>query len=215
MIDDEPQPGAQPDGPTPSRVCSRCSTVSQTTGDFCPQCGKSYLRRSIRWSGWSKRVRIVVAAAVAIVILGGGGTAVALKVSADRAEDRRQADAARKAEEQRQAAAERERQAQEEAEAAEEYERDVRKLRAELVRSLRKSITEDARKRVNEGYLEGPIISTSCENSDGNERDLDAENGAYECLAANIKRDDGQVEGYRFSGRVDYEDGSYTWRLGS
>lgn len=153
-----------------------------------------------------------------MVVLGGGGTATALKVSADRAEERRQAEADRRATEQRQAAAERERQAQEEAdveaEAAAEIERISRKMRTELVHSLRKSITADARKRVGEGYLEGPILSTSCENSDGNETDLDAENGAYECLAANIKHDDGQVEGYRFTGRVDYEGGSYTWRLG-
>lgn len=160
-------------------------------------------------------MRIVVVAAIAIVVLGGGGTAVALKVSADRAEDRRKAEAAQKAEEQRNAAAARERQQREREEADERYEREVRKYRTALVRELRKSITKDAKERVRDGYLEGPILSTSCENSDGKELDLDAENGAYECLAAVIKRDDGQVEGYRFSGRVDYEDGSHTWRVGS
>lgn len=33
------------DAPAPERVCRRCSTVATTTGDFCPHCGASYVRR--------------------------------------------------------------------------------------------------------------------------------------------------------------------------
>lgn len=161
------------------------------------------------WGGWSKRVRIVVVAAVAIVVLGGGGTAVALKVSADRAEDRRQEQIAHEAEQRRAAAAERER---EQAEADEQYEREVRTYRTNLVRELRKSVTAYARKLVKDGYLSGPIFSTSCENSDGKETDLEAENGAYECLTVHTKHKNGEVQGYAFKGRVNYEDGSHTWR---
>lgn len=164
------------------------------------------------WGGWSKRVRIVVVAALAIVVLGGGGTAVALKVSADRAEDRRQQQIARKAEEQRAAAAARERERREQAQADEQYEREVRTYRTNLVRELRKSVTAYARKMVREGYLSGPIFSTACENSDGKETDLEAENGAYECLTVHTKHENGEVQGYAFKGRVNYEDGSHTWR---
>ncbi len=220
MSTDRPDPDPTPtSADAPPRACRKCAAVSSTSGTFCPQCGTAYeRRRRLNWRARSKRTRIIVVATLAVILVGGGGTATALKVSADRAEQRRVEAAERQAAEQRRAVAEREREAQEAAEAEAEaqaaMEKVSRDLRRDLVHGLRKSITADARKRVDEGYLDGPIYSTSCENSDGNEPDLDAENGAYECLAVNEKHDGGQVRGYRFTGRVDYEEGSYTWRLG-
>lgn len=166
MTNDSPDVDATPDQPeaTP-RACRKCSTVSETSGAFCLQCGTAYQRgRRLNWRGWSKRTRIIVVTALAVLLVGGGGTATVLKVSADRAEQRRQEAAERRAEEQRQAAAALERQAEEEAaaeaEAQAEIERTSWELRRDLVRSLRKSVTADARKRVNEGGLGGCTVNS-------------------------------------------------------
>ncbi|MGE4427517.1 MAG: hypothetical protein AB7G37_13790 [Solirubrobacteraceae bacterium] len=92
-------------------------------------------------------------------------------------------------------------------------ERLERDQRRSTVRQLRQSITKDARGRVSDGFLDGPIRSTSCQNTDGHERDLDSDTAAYDCIAV-TERIGTQEEGYRFSATVDFEKGSYTWRLG-
>jgi hypothetical protein len=208
--------GAQ-DAPTDApatRVCRRCSTQATTSGAFCPHCGAAYERRRRGPRSWTRRTRRVVAVLGVVLLLGGAGGGVALKLAADqRAEDRERAAQQRRDRDAAEAAA-RARAAREEADAQEASDRFERSLRRSTVRDLRRSITKDARERVSEGVLDGPILSTSCENLDGNEEALDEDAGTYDCMAVTEKLSGGRSRGYRFSARVDYEEHSYTWRLG-
>lgn len=84
MTTDRPSPDATQTGTdAPPRACRKCATVSETSGDFCPQCGTAYERRRRGWRTRSKRTGIVAVVALAVVVLGGGGIATGLKVSAD------------------------------------------------------------------------------------------------------------------------------------
>jgi hypothetical protein len=81
-----------------------------------------------------------------------------------------------------QAAADRAESAARRAQAAEDTA--SRSIRRALVNDLRKSITKDARSRVADGYLDGPIYGTQCDPvGGGNASILDARTGRYSCLA--------------------------------
>ncbi|MDO9406774.1 hypothetical protein [Patulibacter sp.] len=203
--------------PAPDRLCRKCSTVSATTGEFCPHCGASYVRRG-RLGRISRRTRGVVAAFVVLVLLAGGGTALVLQKQADDRMERRERAQRNLERIEAQARKRREDAAASKAAAAEdaaaEEVRLQRRLRTLTVRDLRKSVTKDARARAAEGLLEDRARSTDCENTDGNEDDLDETSAAYSCIAVTDVDADGSSRGYRFSARVDFEAGSYTWQLG-
>src|SRR3954447_849552 len=189
------------------RVCPKCSVQERTTGDFCPHCGARYERRRRRLG---KRTKIAIAVVLGACLLSGAGVGVALKIRHD---DRVAAHAA--AEKKRRAAeaqAQRQRQ-QEQAETA-RLERDSRD---ELVKSLQDSITKDAKKDVNNGLLDGPILRSSCSAAgDAGDpmSDLTVTSASYECLAVTKDNADLSSSGYRFSANVNFDDGSYTWHLG-
>lgn len=200
-------------GEVPIKVCPHCSVQSQTEGQYCPHCGASYVHGR---KGLAKRTKIILAAVLGALVLAGAGVAIAQKVSHDNqvAEDKRRADAAAKA------AAEQRKQeeaaAQAEADAQARRDKAERAIRALAVRGMRKSITKDAKKRVAEGVLDGPIYGTQCNPvGGGSEDNLEAKTTKYECLAIQTKHSDGTVEGWRFSATMNWDDGSYTWRLGS
>ncbi len=69
--------------PPPVRVCRTCSVQSQTVGDFCPHCGKSYLHARRMPSR-----RALTIAGVALLLVAGAVTGIAVKVSHDRSEER-------------------------------------------------------------------------------------------------------------------------------
>lgn len=123
----------------PTRVCSKCSVQSVSPGNFCPNCGRSYVR-----TGISKRTRVAVGAIVIAVVLGAGATAAVAKVrhnhavkAAQAAADTRAAERAR-AEAKAKHAAARKRAAKRAADNAE------RRDRHAAVRQMQQSITKDA-----------------------------------------------------------------------
>lgn len=202
-----------PSSPVPIKVCGKCSVQTRTSGDFCPHCGHSYVARS---RGISKRVLGVVAAVVLVLALAGGG--FALKMRSDEAEQREAAAAERaeaaaekkQAEEEAAEAADQERRVQQAAERAERAER------KSIITQMQASITKDAKKRVADGELEGPIFYTSCDPlGGGSVDDLTALTTTFECLAVNEKLGGGQVRGWVFSSTVNWDEGSWSWRLGS
>lgn len=195
----------QPAEPAPMRVCKRCSTQARTTSDTCPYCDASYVRRRRRPS---KRVAIAL---IGVLVLGGATAGVVAKQRHDdQVAKEKAADAA--AEKQRLAE---EKAAKEEAEAQAELEKLERELRESSINSMRKSITKDARARVAEGLLDGPIYGTQCDRVGGGAiDDLDTKTTRFECLAINEKKSGGMVEGYRFTATMNWDKGSYQWRLG-
>jgi hypothetical protein len=70
------------------KVCPNCSVQERTTGNFCPHCGSSYLRKRTpeaarRAGGLTKRAKIIGGVALAVVVLGGAGAGAALKINHD------------------------------------------------------------------------------------------------------------------------------------
>ena len=84
-----------------------------------------------------------------------------------------------------------------------------------VLTSIDRPIIKDAKRRVTEGHLDGPIYGTQCNPvGGGSVSNLDAKTTKFECLAVTTKNDDGTVEGYRFSATMNWDEGSWTWRLG-
>jgi hypothetical protein len=78
------------------------------------------------------------------------------------------------------------------------------------VTQLQRSVTKDARKSVDAGVLDGPILNTQCTPlGGGSTDDLTALTGTFECLAVDKKNNDGTVEGYAYSSTVNWTDNSY------
>lgn len=205
--------GETPHG-DPTRVCPKCSTQTVTSGQYCPHCGASFIRR--RRLG--RRGVLVISIGAAILLLGGGGTATALKIRNDNAAETRRergaAATARAARERREkaAAAERARQEREEQQRAlDELELEGRK---ELEKALQKAVTKDAREKVSDGLLDGPILRTSCDPVGGGRDDLSSRTGKYECLAITETDADGTSRGYSFHATINYKEFTYSWGLG-
>ncbi|MQW75307.1 DUF2510 domain-containing protein [Nocardioides sp. dk4132] len=197
----------------PTKVCPKCSVQTHTSGDFCPHCGARYVRRRRPELG-RKAIIGIVAAAVVLLGIGGG---IVWKVQHDR-EQERNAEAAALEAERETAAREREEKAEAEREAAEEaaaLETAERAVRTSIIKQMQQSITKDAKEKVSEGVLEGPIYYTNCDPlGGGSVDDLTALTTTFECLAVNEKLDGGQVRGWVFSSTVNWDEGSWSWHLG-
>lgn len=217
---DAPTPPTTSDAESPpAKVCPACSVIEHTRGAFCPHCGTPY-DRTRRRRRPSRRVTLVVLAL--LVLLAGGGVATAMIVQHDndvKAQHAREARARRQAQERHRAAlaqAAADRAADAARRAREAKDDGERQIRRSLVNELRKAITKDARGRVSDGLLEGPIYGTQCDPiGGGNASNLDAHTGRYSCLAYNTKNDDGTIEGYGFSATVNFDKFTYQWHLGN
>lgn len=195
-----------------TKVCPKCSVQSLTVGGYCPSCGAAYVSRR-RLANVDKRI-VLIAIAVLIAVIAGIGITVniqhanqvnaeqAAAASAAEAENKRQDEATRAA-----AAATAAKQA------ADASKRTQRKL---IVTSLEDSVLKDAQSGVTKGVLEGPITRASCTPlGGGSSDDLTAITGTFQCIAVNKTDPDGSSSGYRFSATVNWNDGSYSWHLGS
>ena len=94
--------------------------------------------------------------------------------------------------------------------------------RAELMRDLSASIVADARRRVRQGAIEGPILRVECEpyprsvDAVGADTDLGRRRGRYSCIAvtAEFERSEqsiGGVVGHQYRAKVDFESGRYAY----
>lgn len=227
-----PDPDLEPASPVPAsadgtgdfiqipvRVCSRCSVQSKTSGNFCPNCGASYIARA----GWLRSHKRFVLIVVGLLIVAGAGTGIVLGVqhadqvkaeqaAADEAK-RKESDAAAEAKKRESDAAKAAASAAAAKEAADAAKRTVRK---EIVTALEDSVLKDAQSRVTEGVLTGPVSLASCTAlGGGSTDDLTAITGTFECIAVNKTNADGSQSGYRFSATVNWDKASYTWHLGS
>jgi hypothetical protein len=215
-----PDSTSAPSVGVPTRICPNCSAAEQVAGQFCPHCGASYVRNPGRLHRISRRAKLVTVSTLLLVLLGGGASAMALQHRNDAQASKREHARQAKVDAQRAARqlAETVRRAAAESAAREQEAQDrlTRSARRSLVEDLRKAITKDARERVTQSVLDGPIYGTQCDPvGGGNVSNLDATTGRYDCLAYNVKHDDGTIEGYRFSATINYDKFSYTWHLGS
>ena len=92
----------------------------------------------------------------------------------------------------------------------------TRTERQSAVTEMEASILKDAKARVKSQTLTGPILSATCTPlGGGSGDDLTALTGTFECIAVNKKNADGSSEGYRFASTINWNEGRYTWHLGS
>jgi hypothetical protein len=201
---------AEPADVVTTKVCPKCSVQETTAGEFCPHCGARYAKKRR-----SKRTKVTALAALGALVLAGGATAAVLKVSSDDAaqqkrDERHQAEVA--AEAAQAAQAKREAQAKEVAdhEAAAQRKLD-RQLSSIIVHEMEKRITKDAKKDVDLGVLEGPILGTDCSPAAGGGTKSAT---PYDCMAITTRNDDGTIQGYNFSATANMKNGSFTWKLG-
>lgn len=196
----------------PTKVCPGCSVQSQTDGSFCPYCAAPYSgprpRRKI-----SKRIVIGV---VAFLVVAGSTTGLAMKVSHDN-QLTAQRVAAAQAQKRTADAAKATADAAADAVAVKQAADDkTRAERLAAVTDMEASILKDAKTRVKSQTLTGPILSATCTPlGGGSVDDLTALTGTFECIAVNKKNADGSSEGYRFASTINWNEGSYTWHLGS
>jgi hypothetical protein len=193
----------------PTRVCPHCATVSHTAGEYCPHCGKSYAKRG----RLSKRSRIALVAGIVILLLGGAGAAIAIKHHQDE-ESKKKHDAALVAERKHQ---ERTEEAKREAEDEQKVKRESEEReRRSAERELEKAVEADAKKLVSDETLTETIIGASCNPaSGGSSTELSSTTGSYDCIAITKRESGGENSGYRFTGNINFADGSFTYHLGS
>jgi len=198
----------------PTKVCRHCSVQSETTGEYCPHCGRPYTKgarsKSMQWVAVSVLAALVVAGATtgALVLKGRHDHAVHLQAVA--AQRKAAAEAAAKAQAARQAAAAKRAAAKRAADQRE------RQQRHQAVRYMEKTITKDAQKDVDSGLLDGPILRTTCDPlGGGSTDDLTALTTTFSCLAVNKKNNDGTVSGYAYSATMNWTKGSFSWHLGN
>ena len=192
-----------------TRVCPSCRVQSQTAGPFCPNCGKGYLRVS----PWRKRkVRLAAIVVAAVVLLAGGGAAITMSVVHNNSVVAAEA-TAKEARDAERVAANRLASQEQAREAADDAERAVR---VSMVGEIEGSITTDAQAQVDDETLEGPILRSSCTPlGGGSTDDLTSLTTTFTCIAINADNVDGTSSGYRFSATMNWDEGSYTWHLGS
>lgn len=90
-----------------------------------------------------------------------------------------------------------------------------RRYRENAILEMQKTITEDARDDVGEGFLDGPILYTTCNPLGGGSiDDLTALTTTFDCLAVNEEMEDGRASGYSYGATMNWDDRSYTWKLG-
>jgi hypothetical protein len=205
-MDQESPSGANADESdrTPTRLCPKCSSLAQTTGDFCPHCGASYSKRT----RGSRRAKIIATAIAVAVVLGSAGAALGYKIHHDHVVSARQAAQVAAAKAARDAAL---------AAAAVKRAETKRQIAVRHAdeREMRGSITTWARKQVNNATLDGPILRTSCTPVGGGSENLSEITVKYDCLAITKDNADGTSEGYRVHATMDFSKGEYQWGLGN
>lgn len=208
----ERPPAILPADRAPVKVCRRCSVQTETTGSHCPQCGKSFVRKNVI----SKRVALIasgglvliLAAVVVLVLVAHNRDAAATRHRHAAAASSSAAAASASAKSSAAAVAARDaKQASDDAERA---------VRAEIVTELEASVKRDAEKDVQDGVLDGPILSVTCTSvGAGSADDLAANSGNFSCLAVTAHNSDGTDSGYGFTAVINWVEGSYSWHLGN
>lgn len=169
------------------RVCRKCSVQSVTPGNFCSNCGTSFVRQ-----GLSRRAKIIAPVATVVALVLSGGVAATI-VSHRHAEQH--AAAAKAASEARAAAKD-------------------RRHRHAIVKKLESAITKDARGDYEQGALDGPIKYATCDPlGGGSTDDLTAITTTFTCLVVNQQNDDGTVSGYNYSATINWTKHTYTWQF--
>ena len=164
---------------------------------------------------------MVVSVLVAALVIGGASAAAGLKVRHDRQQEAAaEKAAAQRAEEEREqaeadAAAEAAAEAERKRQAKLEKERAEREYRQLLIGKLEKSVTQDAREKVAEGILDGPILFSQCDPlGGGSVDDLTALTTTFDCLAVNERLSGSRVSGWSFSATINWDESSWSWQLG-
>ncbi len=162
-------------------------------------------------SGWSTRKKATALVLLAGLIGVGIAVAVIVKVNHDNAIAEKHQEEQQQREQAQEKKAEEEELVAEEVEAEEELERIETQYGRESVNELEDAITKDANGEAEEGFSEY-VSKTSCE-AEGGRIDTSLTAQSFNCLAV-TSEGGGVEEGYRYSGTINYANGTLSWRLG-
>jgi hypothetical protein len=206
----------------PLRECRTCGNVERNIHYRCTNCGRDYAAPPPRFS---RRSKVTAAIVAGVLVLVGLGVAIPLLLTSKSEHETEQA-AADRAAAVREAA--RLRVAERPVVGRLAVARDAAgapaaarlKARGGQVVALQAAITRDARGRVADGRLKGPIRETLCSNIErgmrqGDERNLAFRIGRYDCVAAlDAVIKNGRVVGhlgYDYFGALDFATGAYVF----
>ncbi len=201
-------PVDEPDESVPTRVCPHCATMTRTSGDFCPHCGKPYSESSAKEPRSSRRARFVALGVVVVLVLAGGAAAYLINHHNEE-QTKKKHQAALRLERQRKET-EREKGERE----TRQHEQEVSE-RKSAESELEKGVETYAKKLVSEGTLQEPVTGASCNPvSGGSSSDLTTSSGTFSCIAITKHEASGGFYGYHFSGTIDFATGKFSYRLG-
>ncbi|KAA0977353.1 hypothetical protein ACIGB6_04680 [Paeniglutamicibacter gangotriensis] len=203
------------DEPVLNRVCRYCSVQSTASGSFCQNCGKPYGKKTAP----SPKILWTVITAVVVVL---GVLAIifftqqeATKRAADDAHASQVAAASSAAASSSAAGAAASAEVVAAASAAAASEETERAVRNVYVSELEASIEKDAKARVKQGTLTGPIKRVSCTPTGGGSLDdLTSLTTTFECIAVNETNKDKTESGYVFTSTMNWDEATYSWHLG-
>ncbi|MFF5793048.1 hypothetical protein ACFY5D_13460 [Paeniglutamicibacter sp. NPDC012692] len=198
-----------------NRVCRHCSVQSSSSGAFCPNCGKSFEKKSSR----NAKLLWLGIAGISVAIIAAGSFYVSQQAAAKKVAEEKlaaqvaAASSAAASSSAAVAAAQSKASAESSAAAASaDAERALRKI---YVGELEASIKKDAKGRVNKGSLDGPIKRVSCTPTGGGSMDdLTSLTTTFECIAVNETNNDGTESGYVFTSTMNWDESTYSWHLG-
>lgn len=157
---------------------------------------------------------------VAVLVAGGATAGVVVKIERDRevaaAEEAALAEELASA-----AAAEEAASAEAAAEAAEQRDREQheaseRQQRREVIEEIEESVWEMAEEHVDEGILDGPILSVTCSPvAGGSIEDLTEQTTVFDCFVANEDNEDGTMSGFPYNATMNWTTGSFTYSIGA
>lgn len=203
--------------------CIACAESIQKDALMCRYCGikqddSNFQNESLELNPQSPRVlgdrgprkRLLIASGI-IVGLSVVSVVLGVAISNQLAEDQRRAEA-KASTEAWLAERELERKRQEE-EASKQAEVNQRIL---YVQQIESSVSDLAKKHIREGVLSGKVLETNCTPISGYSLDnLDQSSTTFDCFVATKDNGDGTRSGYSYTAVMDWDSGSYTYKLGN
>ncbi|TDE95174.1 DUF2510 domain-containing protein [Occultella glacieicola] len=102
------------------------------------------------------------------------------------------------------------------AQAQEDEDNAERRDREAMVPQIEASIQTMAEEHVDDGFLEGPILSVTCSPvGGGSTDDLTQQTTVFDCFVANEDNGDGTFSGYSYNATMNWGTGQFTYGMGA
>nr|WP_234787242.1 DUF2510 domain-containing protein [Mycolicibacter sinensis] len=86
--------------------------------------------------------------------------------------------------------------------------------RRESIKTIEDSVKELAEQHVQDGLIDGPILSVSCSPVGGSTDDLTAQTTIFACFVANTVNEDGTLAGPKYHAMMNWDTDEFTYGYG-